>query len=408
MKASFWNTFSAAPHRLFFFSGAIQLVLPLLLWCIELTGRYTGLWSPIETVIPTTWAHGFVMVYGVFIFFISGFLLTVFPRWMNGRPIEKSSYTAVFIWLNAGIIIFELGLFHSLTTAFSGIIILLIGWFYGISVLYQSYKNSPAQSRRYETVLLLALTCGGTGMASYAGWIYTNQWLFLELSRNIGFWLYLMPVLFTVSHRMIPFFSKSVIADYKIFQPAITLWGFLAGCIAHFVLLQQHADNWLFIADIPMAAIALLHSIRWQFHRSFQDRLTGVLHMAFFWVFAGMSLFSIQSLLLLMSGEYILNKAPLHAISIGFFASLLVAMASRVSMGHSGRVLKLDNISGLVFIGIQLAAVMRILSDIEYDNTLLSHGFNLTAALLWLLCMSTWFIKYVPMYLNVRIDGKEG
>jgi len=348
------------------------------------------------------------MTYGIFIFFIYGFLFTVFPRWMNGKPIEKSSYTAVFIWLNTGIVIFELGLFHSLTTVFSGIIVLLSGWFYGISVLYQSYKNSPAQNKHYETVLLLSLICGGLGMASYAIWIYNSQWLFLELSRNIGFWLYLMPVLFTVSHRMIPFFSKGVIADYTIFQPTITLWGFLAGCIAHFALLQQHADSWLFIADIPMAAIALLHSIRWQFFRSFQDRLTGVLHMAFFWVFTGMSLLSIQSLLLLMSGEYILNKAPLHAISIGFFASLLVAMASRVSMGHSGRVLKLDNISWWVFIGIQLAATLRIFSDIEYDNTLLSHGFNLSAALLWLLCMSIWFIKYVPMYLNVRVDGKEG
>ncbi len=408
MKTSFWNTFSAAPHRIFFFSGAIQLILPLHLWCIELTGLYTRLWSPIETVIPTTWAHGFVMIYAIFIFFIYGFLFTVFPRWMNGRPIEKTAYIAVAVWLNSGIIIFELGLFHSLTAAFSGIVVLLFGWFYGIFVLYQSYKSSPAQNRRYEPVLLLCLLCGGLGMSSYAGWIYSHQWLFLELSRNIGFWLYLMPVLFTVSHRMIPFFSKNVIADYKIFQPAITLWIFLAGCIAHFTLLQQQANSWLFIADVPMAAIALLHSIRWQFYRSFQDRLTAVLHMAFFWVFAGMSLFSIQSLLLLISGEYILDKAPLHAISIGFFASLLVAMASRVSMGHSGRILKLDNISWLAFIGIQLAAVMRIFSDIKYDNTLLSQGFNLTAALLWLLCMSIWFIKYVPMYLQKRVDDKEG
>ncbi|VAW59003.1 NnrS protein involved in response to NO, partial [hydrothermal vent metagenome] len=316
MKASLWNILSAAPHRLFFFSGAVQLILPLLIWLIELTGRYTSLWPPIQTVIPATWAHGFVMIYAIFIFFIAGFLMTVFPRWMNGEPVKKEAYIAAFFWLNAGVIIFELSLFYNLTSVFSGIVIFLFGWIYTLYILYQSFKSSAAKNRHYETVILLALICGSAGLGSYAWWIYSGNWLFLELSGDIGFWLYLLPTLFSVSHRMLPFFSKSVIDDYTIFQPAITLWIFLAGCITHFLLLQLQLQGWLFIADIPMAAVALLHSVRWQLHRSFKDRLLAVLHMAFFWLFIGMALFSIQSLVLLISGEYIFDKAPLHAISI--------------------------------------------------------------------------------------------
>ncbi len=408
MIPSFWNNFSAAPHRLFFFSGAVQLILPLLVWSIELTGRYTTLWNPINTTIPTTWAHGFVMIYGLFIFFIFGFLMTVFPRWMNEKPIDAEQYLSPFILLNAGLIIFEVSLFFDPSSALSGLGIFLFGWVYGIYILFETFKNATCRNKRYEIVLLSTLTSGFAGVASFAWWLYTDDWRFIELSFAIGIWLYLIPTLFTVSHRMLPFFSSNVIENYKIFQPGITLWFFLSGCVLHFTLSTLNKQEWLFVIDIPLAGIALLHSIRWRIQHSFKDPLLAVLHMAFFWLFIGLTLFSVQSLLLQFNGEYILNKAPLHALSIGFFSSLLIAMASRVTMGHSGRMLVLDKMSWALFIGLQLTAVARILSDLQFENILLSHNLNLIAAALWLICMSIWFIKYAPIYLAARVDGREG
>jgi uncharacterized protein involved in response to NO len=408
MKSTFWNTFSAAPHRLFFFSGAIQLILPMLIWSIELTGRYTSLWTPLNTLIPSTWAHGFVMIYGVFIFFIMGFLMTVFPRWMNTQTIEKEHYISPFIWMNMGLLIFEFSLFFDAISLFSGLGIFLLGWINGISLLYKTFKKAPAQNKRYEIVVLSALSSGAAGVACYGWWLFTDNWLFMELAINMGIWLYLLPLLFTVSHRMLPFFSSNIIDNYKIFQPAYTLWIFIAGCISHFILSMLSYPEWLFVADIPLAGIALLHTIRWQLHRSFKDRLLAVLHMAFFWLFIGLFLFSTQSLVLQISGEFILGKSPLHAITIGFFTSLLVAMASRVTMGHSGRMLILDKLSWALFLGLQLTAIMRISSDLQFDNSPLSNALNLIAIALWLISLSIWFVKYAPIYLTARIDGAKG
>jgi len=408
MNSPLWNTFSAAPHRLFFFSGSIQLILPLFLWSIELIGRYTELWTPLETLIPSTWAHGFVMIYGLFIFFIFGFLMTVFPRWMNTEAIAKEQYIAPFFWLNLGLFIFEVSLFTNSSSVFSGLGIFLFGWIYGIVLLYQTFKKAPPQNKRYEKVALAALISGAFGVASYGWWLYTDNWFYMELALNIGIWLYLLPLLFAVSHRMLPFFSSNIIDNYVVFQPAYTLWIFLAGCVSHFALVQLHQAEWLFIADIPLAGIALFHSIRWRLQHSFKDRLLAVLHLAFFWLFIGLSLFSLQSLLLLFSGEFILGRSPLHALTIGFFVSLLIAMASRVTLGHSGRMLILDNMSWYLFLGLQLAAVMRIFSDLQFDEMLVSNNLNLIAAALWLICLSTWFIKYAPIYLSARVDGREG
>ena len=408
MTSSTWNNFSAAPHRLFFFSGAIQLILPLLFWSIELTGRYTDLISPLETVIPSTWAHGFLMIYGIFIFFIYGFLMTVFPRWMNSPAIVKDLYLASFVWLNAGLIIFEISIFYSRDSLLSGLVVFLLGWLHGIYTLYKSLKNSPAQDTFYERILLSALSAGAIGVLSFIWFIYSDQWQFISLSFNAGIWLFLLPILFSVSHRMLPFFSSNVIDNYSVYQPRFTLWICIIGCSLHFFLEQKHLSQWLFVVDIPLAITALAHSVRWQLQSSFKNRLLAVLHMAFFWLFIGLSLLSIQSLILFISGEYILNKAPIHALTIGFISSMLIAMASRVTMGHSGRQLILDNVTWYLFIGIQLAAASRILADIQLETITHSNNFNLLAASLWLISLTIWCLKYAPMYLKKRIDGKPG
>ncbi|MDH5485266.1 MAG: NnrS family protein, partial [Gammaproteobacteria bacterium] len=253
-----------------------------------------------------------------------------------------------------------------------------------------------------------SLTAGWTGAASFLAWIVSDQWLFLSFALKAGIWLFLLPVLFTVSHRMLPFFSSSVLSNYKVIQPRWSLQLMLVASALHLLLDISHLPQWLFIADIPMAMVALYHTIKWQFKRSFADRLLAVLHMAFLWLGLSMLLFSIQSLYLLVSGELILGKGPLHALTIGFFSALLVAMASRVTMGHSGRMLILDNRSWYLFIGIQLTAVLRIFADINLINSILGLSFNVIASLCWLTCIGVWVSRYAPMYITARVDGRPG
>ena len=407
-EQSFWETFTAAPHRMMFFAGAIQLILPIFFWMIELIGRYTSLWTPLNVLIPASWAHAFIMLYAVFTFFIFGFLMTVYPRWMNGTIIKKEHYVSTFTWLVLGILLFEVGIFFNLTLATTGILIYLAGWAQAQWHLYQVYKTAPAKNKYYETMLNIALTAGWTGAACFLAWVFTDHWMLLSFALKAGIWLFLLPVLFTVSHRMLPFFSSSVISDYKIVQPRLSLQLMLVASALHLLLEISQLPQWLFIADLPMAGIALFHTISWQFKRSFADRLLAVLHMAFLWLGLAMILFSIQSLYLLINQEVILGKGPLHALTIGFFSALLIAMASRVTMGHSGRRLILDNISWYLFLGIQFTALLRVFADITLINSMLGLSFNVIASLCWLTCMGIWALRYGPIYIHARIDGRPG
>jgi len=100
--------------------------------------------------------------------------------------------------------------------------------------------------------------------------------------------------------------------------------------------------------------------------------------------------------------------APLHALAIGFFASMVLGMASRVTIGHSGRPLVLDPVTWQLFIGFQAATVIRILADVAPATANMAPWLYLFAGLIWLGCFVLWAIRYAPIYWRQRIDGKAG
>src|SRR5665647_2858204 len=88
-----WSMFSSAPHRMFFFGGAVQSILTLTWWLADLGGRYGGFYAPISWTISPTDAHAFLMIYSFFPFFIFGFLMTTYPvSYTHLRAHETDSY----------------------------------------------------------------------------------------------------------------------------------------------------------------------------------------------------------------------------------------------------------------------------------------------------------------------------
>ena len=85
--------------------------------------------------------------------------------------------------------------------------------------------------------------------------------------------------------------------------------------------------------------------------------LLRVLFLGFAWLPIAFALYAWQSAWFAMTGEFVLGRAPAHALFIGFFGSLLVAMVTRVTQGHSGRPLVLGGVAAIAFVIVQLVAV---------------------------------------------------
>lgn len=396
---------SAAPHRSLFLAGALQGVLTVLWWAFDLTGRYGIAGSMTHWSIAPTWAHAFLMVYGFFPFFIFGFLFTTYPNWMNGDKVKPREYVATCALMASGVVLFYAGLLTHKVVSIVGVELMLIGWGIAVYVLFRILLTTPAEDKRHARVTSIALLMGWLGVAAYLLWLVTESPVVLNFARHAGIWFFLLPIVLTVSHRMIPFFSSRVLDNYEMVRPFWMLWLMLACIAAHGSLQWLELSVYLWIADFPLAACALYLSYRWGFLRSFSVSLLAVLHFSFAWLGVSMLLYGVQSLTYMLSGSMVLGLAPLHALGIGFFASMILAMASRVTIGHSGRPLELDRLTWVLFLGFQATAVIRILSDVV---PVIAPMLYVLAAFVWLACFGLWTAKYAPIYWRQRVDGKPG
>jgi len=403
-----WAVYTAAPHRVMMFGGAVQIIVTLVYWTAELTGRYTRLWAPLPTVVPGVWAHGFLMIYTLFPFFIYGFLMTTYPRWMNGPEIPRGRYVGTFLAMAAGVLTLYIGLFVSPGVMAAGVALLLGGWLSGLGALLRVYRAAPARDKRTETVLNLALSMAAVGMALYLLWLLTGWPRLVRLALGIGLWAFLVPVLISVAQRMIPFFSNSVLKGYQPVQPRWVLPLAPLGLLAHLALDQAGLLRWLFVPDLFLAAMGLYLTTRWGLRRSFEVRLLAMLHVGFAWFSVAMVLYAAQSLVLFADGRFILGRGPLHALGIGFVASTTVAMVSRVTLGHSGRALVADTFTWACFWGVTVAALLRVAGDAPVIYAPGGIPLNLIAALVWLASLTPWAVRYGRMHWQRRVDGRPG
>lgn len=397
-----WQIFSAAPHRLMFFSGFVFMLLNLIWWSLELASRQWG-FAPLPSPLPVSWAHAFLMIFGLFIFFIFGFLMTTYPRWMRGEEISRRLYVPVFFLLSGGMLLIYIGLLGLRPILLLGLLVFLSGWLLGYFALLRVYFQAKISDLAYEKLFNAALFIGAVGVSFYLLGLALENWVLIHYAIEFGLWGFLVPVTLGVCHRMIPFFTTAIFKDKTVYRPQWMLPVIFCGGVGHALLSSQTWWAWRWLADLPLLVMVGMLSWHWDLRRSLQDRLLAVLHVSFFWLFIALVLYNLQSLWLLFSGEMILGKAPLHALTVGFISSLVIGMASRVTLGHSGRMLSADGLTWVVFWGMSAAAVLRISGEFPAWN-----GNNLWAALLWLLVVGLWVGRYLPIVLKARLDGEPG
>ncbi len=399
---SAWQHLIAASHRSLFLAGVLQSVATLLWWIFHLDGRH-----PAAGAAPV-WAHVFLMIYTFFPFFIFGFLFTTYPNWMNTEKIAPSRALLVASLMTLGVILFYLGLAIGKPVAATGVAAILAGWAVALHTLLKVLFGVRHPDKRHPVVTSIALTFGGLGAVSYLFWQITGQPLWLSVARTAGIWFFLLPVFLTVSHRMIPFFSSRVLNNYVVVRPYWALWMMLACSAGHGVLQLSGETAYSWLTDLPLALCALYLSWAWGLLRSFHTRLLAVLHIAFAWLALAMLLFTAQSLIsFLGNGQWIFRLAPMHALTIGFFSSMVLGMATRVTLGHSGRPLVLDRLSWALFLVIQAAATIRVAADLmPYSGW--TMDLYLLSGLIWLAGFTPWAVRYAPVYWRARADGQPG
>jgi uncharacterized protein involved in response to NO len=391
----------AAPHRLLFLIGVFQLAAMMFWWLSVLSGLHFGTIAPAGGTIPQTLLHAPMLIYFALPPLFFGFLLTVFPRWMGYPDLQRPAYAPVA----SG---YALAALLSSTALLVGDDRLLVGAcaaaalasLWGIGVLTSIALRERRDGKPptwHGWSILAAFAFALVGQGALLTFLLDPASPSLLLANRVGLWAFILPIFVTVCHRMIPFFAGNSVDGYARWRPHWLLGAYwaatlllLAGMLFGTSILQALAATFL-------CALTALISWKW-WPRAEAPALLWVLIIGFAWAPIGFALAALASL------GYPLGRAPEHALTIGFASSLLIAMVTRVTQGHSGRPLKLPVASYLAFAGVQMAALVRIAAAMNGEV----GAWMVISAIIFVLALLPWVTRNAAIYLAPRKDGKPG
>jgi len=389
----------AAPHRLLFLTGAFQFAAMLAWWSgwlLELSGIGLALPQP----IPGNLLHAPILLFLMLPSFFFGFLLTVFPRW-TGFP---DSGLGVYLPVAAGFALAAIALWIGLGTGLAGFIeaafaLAATGWIWALGcmvrpIVLEHRAGRPPTWHAWSILLGLIIGLHCLGLAA-AGLLRLDP-LAVHIANLVMLDLCVIPVFVTVCHRMIPFFAGNVVKGYEPWRPYWLLGVFWAASFAGTL-----AFAYPLIAGAGKFALAILTGLMvWKWWpRAAAPGLLWVLVLGFSWAPMG---FAVAGWTAILAPE--LGRAAIHMLTVGFAGSLVIAMVTRVTQGHSGRPLEMPIAAWPAFVAVQAATLLRVLAAARGEHLALLT----LSALAMAIGIFPWAARAIWIYLRPRLDGKPG
>ncbi|WP_374592324.1 NnrS family protein [Aquabacterium sp.] len=412
-----WVVLLNAPHRLAFFSAAVVMTLSAAWWWVEIFSRlpagplaHAGL--TLGAAVPATFVHALVMSLGFMPLFFCGFLFTAGPKWLQMPEVAASAIARPVAVMVLGWAGWLIGAHVGHLLAAAGLVLVVGGWARLTVRFIDLVRRSPARDRLHASVIAVACVVGVAVLASAAVGALAQHWAAVRLAALLGLWWFVVPVYVTVAHRMIPFFTASALPVLDAWRPNWLLWTLLAavGLQGGWVLTDALAwqspglNGARVFSSGVFGLLVLALAVRWGLVQSLRIRLLAMLHLGFVWLGVALLLDAVAVACESISGVT-LNLLPLHALTMGFLGSVLIAMVTRVSCGHGGRPLAADNLVWGLFWTLQGAVVLRLVGAIWAAQ---APVILLAAASVWLIAVGGWAVRYGRWYGRPRLDGRPG
>ncbi|CAL1241179.1 NnrS family protein [Candidatus Methylocalor cossyra] len=377
--------FSYAFRPFFLLAGAFALL------AIPAWGLHLGGWLGWPDHLPAMVRHGHEMLFGFAGAAIAGFLLTAVATW-TGRPAVAGTplLSLAGLWLAA-----RVGAFIPAWGLLWGSASVL---FWGYLLALMARELTVTRNRRNYKVLFLL-----------AGFLAAEVYFFLphpdplagkETALRLGLTLVIGMILL-VGGRIIPSFTQNWL---RLHRPELTVslppfGGFDALAVAlgagyglAFVIHPQGTGTGLlgFLA----AALQLARLLRWRGWLAAREPLLWVLHLGYGWIPIGLVLLGASAL---VPGPTLWD-AGLHALGYGAIGTLILGVAARVALGHTGRPLRAFPPLTWAFALMTLGTACRLFA--------FPGGWLMAlSVVLWFGAYSLFLGRYLPILLAPRLDS---
>ncbi|WP_199775687.1 NnrS family protein [Pseudoalteromonas sp. T1lg22] len=390
-KARGW-AFMRLAFRPLFWLGALFGMLSIITWSLTYTGHLA--FSPYGG--GYFW-HTHEMLFGFAVAIMSGFLLTAVQNWTGVPSIKGKPLAAlVLLWLSARILMALPGSWVP-----SALVIAVDIAFLPAAALCFALPIIKAQLVRNLFFVPLLLVMAALNLLMHLSqlqWVALN---FITLSHTMVLMVALVMVI--IGGRVFPMFTANGTQTPKVDN---FLWLDKAAIISVLVcalLTLVNSEQGIALQAMAFIAAALINFVRawrWRIWVTFGTALVWPLHLSYWAICIGLLMLGLMRL------EVLSNPSlAYHAITVGGMGLMILAMISRVSLGHTGRMIKVGWVINSAFIALFSAFVIRVFAPLVSDQY---QSLILVSALLWTLAYLIYIIAYAPVVFKPRVDGRDG
>ncbi|MCB1444716.1 MAG: NnrS family protein [Rhizobiaceae bacterium] len=370
--------------RPFFLGAAVWACVAMALWIVALAadiavgGDYGAL----------AW-HGHEMLFGFASAVLAGFLLTAVPNWTGRLPVSGPPLMALFtLWCLGRAAMLAPGLIGTTAAAVMDALFLP-------TLLFICVREVVA-GRKWADLKVVA----GLGVLAAANICFHYETLMRgapDYSQRFAVAAY-VGLVTVIGGRILPSFTRNWLAKRgRTDFPA----PYARFDVAAIVLSVAALALWAVVPESPVTALACavaavlqlgrLH--RWRGWTTLAEPLVAILHVAYVFVPLGFAALAAAAIGLFD------RASAMHVLTIGTVATMMLAVMTRATRGHTGRELTSSLATNLAYIAIVLCAVIRPLTAIAPDH---AHEIYAVAGLLWLAAFGLFLTEHAPMLLRKR------
>jgi uncharacterized protein involved in response to NO len=338
--------------------------------------------------------HPHEMIFGYTAAVIAGFLLTAVRNWTNIPTASGASLAALAgLWLAGRVLPFFPG-------ALPPTLIAIVDLAFLPALAGALAVPLIRGGQRLNLIFLPILIA----LAAANLLVHLQEVGYAAASARMGIYLGLdliVLVIVIMGGRVIPFFTERALAGATVRRRTVIEWLAPASALA-FAIADVALPNSP-VAGAAAALAAIVNGARligWYDHRVWRVPLLWVLHAGYAWIVVGFFLRALAAV------GAVAPEYTIHAFTVGGIGVLTLGMMARVSLGHTGRPLEVAAPVAVVFVLINLAALVRGILPIvmpEFFSRLIA-----LAGALWIAAFAIFLVVYAPILTRPRIDGRPG
>lgn len=379
--------------RPFFLFASLYAAVGILGWI----GAWHGAWTPSTPLALSQW-HAREMVFGFGAAALAGFLLTAVPNWTATGPVRGARLASLFgLWLAGRIMAWLSG--EAMALAFAAVDLAFLPALAAI-VSPGIVKRNLRRNGAFVLMLAILTVANAATHAEALG----AEWASARWGIDLGLGV-LLVMISIIGGRIVPAFTIGglrMAGQPVAIEPAPRLDLLAIGATAGFVIARAIGADEAFVGAVSAVAAAAhcARLARWHGWRSFGTPLVWILHLAYAWFVVGFALVAAEGL-----GAPVAASAGLHALGAGAVGTMILAVMSRASLGHTGRTLVADRVTVVAYCLVTAGAVLRVVAALLPD---LVDAATILAGGLWAGGFAVFTARYLPILVGPRLDGRAG